>query len=126
MAVLDPQPDESRRKYSFRSHERLRGRLAFDLVKEKGKKVKGRFFIINYMPNNLPFSRLGLVVPKKYYRKAVKRNRLKRCVREWFRLHKYLLASPPKDIVVVVLPGIDASRCREAFMELDRLCGRIS
>lgn len=36
-------------------------------------------------PNNLPNSRLGLVVSKKVERSAVKRNRIKRLFRETFR-----------------------------------------
>jgi ribonuclease P protein component len=78
------------------------------------------------MLNGLAFSRLGIVVPKKYYKKAVKRNRIKRCIREWFRLHKHLLSSPGKDIVVVVLPGLELRNCRYVFEELGRLCERIS
>lgn len=111
---------------TFRPYERLRESKVFDLVKAGGKRVKSRFFILNYMPNNLSFSRLGLIVPKKYYRKAVERNRVKRCVREWFRLHKDLLSSPPKDIVVIVLPGISLKNCKQSFEELERLCDRIS
>ncbi len=37
------------------------------------------------MPNGLSFSRLGLIVPKKIERGAVKRNRIKRQLRETFR-----------------------------------------
>jgi len=126
MLVLGSQSGEKHERYSFKRHERLSGRLAFDLVKAKGKKIKGRSLIFNYMPNGLSFSRLGVVVPKKYYKKAVERNRIRRCVREWFRLHKYLLASPPKDVVVVALPGIELRMCKGIFKELDSLCGRIS
>jgi ribonuclease P protein component len=126
MLVLDSKPNEGNKRYSFKRHERLRGRLAFDLVKAKGKKIKGRFLILNYMPNDFSFSRLGVVVPRKYYKRAVERNRIKRCVREWFRLHKYLLASPPRDVVVVALPGIELRNCKGIFEELDSLCGRMS
>ncbi|MCX7823739.1 MAG: ribonuclease P protein component [Syntrophobacterales bacterium] len=110
---------------TFKPYERLRNSRSYELVKSRGKRIKGRFFIINYMPNGLSVSRLGLIVPKKYYKKAVERNRVKRCVREWFRLHKDLLSSPPKDIVVVVLPGMNLKSCRGTFEELESLCGRI-
>lgn len=111
---------------AFRPYERLRSREDFDRIRSKGKRIKGRFAIINYMPNGLSFWRLGIIVPKKYYKKAVERNRVKRCVREWFRLHKHLLSSPGKDMVVVVLPGTGLKRCRDIFEELGRLCKRIS
>ena len=125
MLVPDSKPNEENKKYSFKRHERLRGRLAFDLVKTKGKKIKGRFLILNYMPNGLSFSRLGVVVPRKYYKRAAERNRIKRCVREWFRLHKYLFTSLPRDVVVVALPGVELRNCKGIFKELDDLCGRM-
>lgn len=37
-------------------------------------------------PNGLDIARLGLIVPKKVIRTAVGRNRVKRLLREWFRL----------------------------------------
>lgn len=40
------------------------------------------------MPNRLACSRLGLIVAKKVERQAVKRNRVKRLLREVFRLNQ--------------------------------------
>jgi len=37
-------------------------------------------------PNGLDIPRLGMIVPKKVIRTAVGRNRVKRLLREWFRL----------------------------------------
>ncbi len=39
-------------------------------------------------PNGLDISRLGMIVPKKVIRTAVGRNRVKRLLREWFRLNQ--------------------------------------
>lgn len=39
-------------------------------------------------PNELGISRLGMIVPKKVIRTAVGRNRIKRLLREWFRLNQ--------------------------------------
>ncbi len=39
-------------------------------------------------PNGQEFPRLGLIVPKKIISTAVGRNRIKRLLREWFRLHQ--------------------------------------
>lgn len=39
-------------------------------------------------PNGLDFPRLGMIVPKKILRTAVARNRVKRLLREWFRLRQ--------------------------------------
>jgi len=53
-------------------------------------------------PNGLPHSRLGLAVGRRVGR-AVRRNRVKRCLREAFRFIKEDW-SPGYDIVVVVRP----------------------
>jgi ribonuclease P protein component len=42
-------------------------------------------------PNNLNFPRLGLIVPKKIIATAVGRNRIKRLIRESFRLNQHHL-----------------------------------
>jgi ribonuclease P protein component len=43
-------------------------------------------------PNGLDYPRLGLIVPKKIIAKAVGRNRIKRLIREAFRLNQSELA----------------------------------
>ncbi len=57
----------------------------FDAVFRFKRQVRGNFVQIYAMPNDLPFSRLGLIVPKKVERDAVKRNWIKRQLRETFR-----------------------------------------
>lgn len=50
--------------------------------------------------NGTKLARLGLAVPKKHVHKSVERNRLKRLIRESFRLRQKQLEG--KDVVVVV------------------------
>ncbi len=118
--------DDVSGQFSFGRHERLQRSEEYERVKREGRRVKGRSLIVNYLPNGLPYHRLGLVVPRKYYRNAVARNHLKRCVREWFRLNKAHLACPCKDIVVVVLPGITSVRCGTVYEELESICVRLN
>lgn len=53
-------------------------------------------YILN---NRLPYSRLGIIVSKKLVKKATRRNRLKRLIREAFRLNKPQL---PKGLDIIV------------------------
>ncbi|SEI82099.1 ribonuclease P protein component [Allopseudospirillum japonicum] len=48
-------------------------------------------------------ARLGLVIAKKHVRHAVRRNRLKRLIRNSFRLHQHQL--PPLDIIALAVRG---------------------
>ncbi|SFM74840.1 ribonuclease P protein component [Thermodesulforhabdus norvegica] len=113
-----------KRQYRFRPYERLRRRSEFELVRKEGSRFKGKTFILNYMESGNSFHRLGIIVPGKYYRKAVQRNRIKRCVREWFRTHKHDLKTPGKDLVVVALPGRQDFSCKSVMKELSDLCRR--
>lgn len=63
-------------------------------------KVGEAGFLLLAKPNALPHPRLGLVVAKKKIRLAVNRNRIKRIVRDSFRLHQHDL--PSLDIIFLV------------------------
>jgi ribonuclease P protein component len=52
------------------------------------------------LDNSLGLARLGLVIPKKAVRHAVRRNRIRRWARETFRLNQHRL--PSCDVVVRV------------------------
>jgi len=86
-----------RGKHSFPREQRLRKRSDFTAIQSNGSRVVvDRFvFLLRARPDQQP-PRLGITVSRKYGN-AVERNRLKRLVREAFRL-----ASPP-----LVPPGID-------------------
>ncbi|MGL4767470.1 MAG: ribonuclease P protein component [Formosimonas sp.] len=45
-----------------------------------------------HLPLTQPWAQLGLVVPKKLAKHAVRRNTIKRMAREYFRLHQHELA----------------------------------
>ena len=85
--------------FSFRKHERLRRQRDFQLTLRYGSRRHTEHFVIVLRPNALQFSRLGVTVSKKVGN-AVKRNQVKRCLREFFRLHKHKL---PKahDLVII-------------------------
>lgn len=57
------------------------------------------------IPNELQRPRLGLVIGKKNIRLAVQRNRIKRHIRESFRLHQHKL--PSVDVIVLARSQLD-------------------
>jgi ribonuclease P protein component len=62
------------------------------------QRVSNACFSINIAPSPVGHARLGLSVGAKSVGNAVARNRVKRVVRDWFRLCKDTL--PPLDLVV--------------------------
>ncbi len=67
-------------------------------------KVSDKHLLILARPNQLSHSRIGLVIAKKNVRLAVDRNRVKRLIRESFRLTDATL--PDLDIVVLARKGL--------------------
>lgn len=75
-------------------------------------------------PNSLEHPRLGLAVPKKALKRAVWRNRVKRVVRESFRLNQANL--PAIDIVVIAKGGVKEMDNEELFKLLEKLWRTLS
>ncbi len=67
-------------------------------------------------------SRLGLVIAKKHVKQANQRNRVKRVIREYFRLHP---VTRPTDFVVLARPGLAALTNQEIRESLARLWDKI-
>ncbi len=74
-------------KETLRPHERFRKRKDFLHIYRKGLRYRGKGFILIYLSNNLPFSRMAVIASKKIGN-AVVRNRIKRRFRALFRTNK--------------------------------------
>ena len=74
--------------------------------------------------NQLDHPRLGVTVSKKNVRKAHDRNRMKRLIRESFRLNQHHL--PDIDIVVVVKKGLDKETNEQIFALLEKLWKKLT
>ena len=81
----------------FRPDERIRRRLDFEAVYDRGVRIHGRYSTLFLLPNGRDTGRLGIAATKKLG-SAVKRNRAKRLIREVFRRNKI---APGFDVVVV-------------------------
>jgi len=78
-------------------------------------------FSLIYLAGGQPWSRLGISVPRKVGN-AVRRNRIKRIVRETFRLHREIFPQS-SDIVVTVRPEFSFKGLHELCLALAHLNG---
>lgn len=111
------------RPLSFPGTRRLRTPADFKRVYSSGRRMSHEFFTVTAQPNELERARLGMAVAVRAMGCAVERNRVRRLIRESFRLHQALV--PPLDIVIGVRPaarGADAALLRSSLERLwDRL-----
>jgi len=84
--------------------ERLFGKSSIGNLLENGKWTGSGVLRCCYLPNGLEHSRLMVSVPKKSFHRAVRRNLLKRRIREAYRTRKNLLAEKSVDILFVHSP----------------------
>lgn len=87
-----------------------------------GKSANTEHFKVFICPNQLKKQRLGITTSKRVGT-AVKRNRIKRFLREYFRLNRVCLP-PSSDILFIAKPGADTLDYKGLRAELkDVFCG---
>lgn len=93
--------------FKFNRESRLLTPGHFKNVFDNATRFSSKHFtiLITENPSTTDDNRLGLAIAKKRVKLAVQRNRIKRLVRESFRLNQHNL--PSIDMVVMVKSGID-------------------
>ncbi|WP_299493988.1 ribonuclease P protein component [uncultured Shewanella sp.] len=90
--------------YTFTRELRLLTPAQFKSVFSNPVKASSAEITLLAKPNTMAHPRIGLTVAKRYVKRANQRNRIKRVIRDNFRLHQHDL--PPVDIVVLVRNGV--------------------
>jgi len=92
--------------YTFSKKERICGKNDISRLLSGGKYINTPILRCCCLPGNgLPYSRLMVSVPKKSFKRAVKRNLLKRRIRESFRLGKNVLPDGiGADLLIIYTP----------------------
>jgi ribonuclease P protein component len=104
-------------KQTFGKHARITKKRDYLTVYQQGVRRHSEHFTIVTCKNEMGISRLGITVSKKVG-SAVERNRIRRLVREFFRLNRSRL-STPQDIVIIAKRNIAKLAYQELCTELE-------
>ena len=110
----------SDKRFGLSRDERIRKGAEFDKVFREGGRIVEGVIYARYVPNALAVTRVGIAVPSRVG-KAAKRNRVRRLLREAFRLHKHEM---PPGFDLILLPGRDWKE--PTLGELEACVGRIA
>lgn len=76
-------------------------RANISYILKKGDQFISKLFIVKYIENKEDFSRYRVIVSRKIYPKAVKRNYLRRQIYEAIRLNQGFQGKKNKDLVLI-------------------------
>ena len=106
-------------KQALGKKERVRKRKHYLDIYKKGRRVHSNNFTVILSPNPSGEKRLGVAVGKKVGN-AVQRNRIKRLLREFFRLHKDRLPDS-QDVVIIAKRDVPSLTYQDVCLELEGL-----
>lgn len=110
-------------RLGFPPERRLRRKAEFDATYAEGRRFGDGFFGIVARANAVAGPRLGLAVATKVAGSSVERNRIRRLIRESFRLRQRQL--PALDIVVSARARVRGARNAQLTASLDILWDKV-
>jgi ribonuclease P protein component len=113
-----------RLSFFFKKADRILKRSEFVELSDSGRKVHTEFFLALVAPGRTDRWRLGVTVSRRVGG-AVQRTRIKRLVREFFRLHRHLLKGQ-FDINVIAKPAVADRPNSAVYLALQELFEKVS
>ena len=109
--------------FSFKKQDKILKRHEFIKLSRLGKRLHNRYFIANFLPTRSGKIRLGITVTKRVGN-AVNRNRIKRFVREYFRLNRHLL-NFDLDLIIIAKNGAAKLSSEQIYSAIKNIFDRI-
>lgn len=106
---------KGRSAFSFPGSARLKDRFDFIRLQKSGEKLYSKHFLVSITESKTNCSRLGVAITKKVSPNATVRNKIKRRLREIFRLNR---ANFRGNFDVVIVARRDAHLC--TYEEVER------
>ena len=110
-------PLSEKRDLSFSSEERIKRRNEFERIQSRGRKLHAPHFILIYEKSKVLPTRLGITITTKVEPRSVGRNKIKRRIREIFRLNKHQLTEAI-DLVIIGKQGVSKCTYKEIEKEI--------
>jgi ribonuclease P protein component len=110
------------KELSYRKLERVTNKSRFRAIYDQGVWSSSKHFTTIICSNTEGVKRLGITVTKKAGN-SVKRNRIKRLIREFFRLNKALFPAR-NDVIIMAKRNMPPLNYQEACRELTELFTR--
>ncbi len=114
-------------RFTFPKEERLCGRTDIERLIMKGKygEISGVLRFRHLSGTDSGLNRIMISVPKRNFKRAVRRNLLKRRIRESYRLQKHDLDSVGNDILIVYVAK-EVLPYSEIFSAIGKLIAKIN
>jgi ribonuclease P protein component len=109
--------------FGLKKTHKILDRSEFLRLSKSGKKIQDHYFIAVFMPGESLWSRLGITVSKRVGN-AVVRNRVKRIIREWFRMNKSCIQGC-WDINVIAKRAAAGLNSHQVFMSLEKIFNKL-
>lgn len=122
---------EKKQRYFLKKTDRLKSRTVIDLLFEKGNSFSNFPFKVIWLPqNNISTLQVGIGVSSRNFKKAVDRNRIKRVIRESWRLQKnelqeHLQANNKKLSVFILYTNKEIPKYDFVFEKMTHVVNRL-
>ncbi len=115
--------EDLNKKHTFKRCERLKSKKTMASLFQKGSLFVYKKYLLRYIckPSDYNSIQIAFSVPKKKINKAVHRNYIKRCMREVYRKHKYILLNKKcfisKELAILLIYN---SSSKETYEEIKK------
>ncbi len=116
-------------RYKLPRKSILKRKQLIDALFQSGRSIAAYPLRLVYLPMSYPEDSRFLVtfsVPKKKIKKAVHRNRIKRLMRESFRLQQYDLNLPQKTLLMWIFTGNDVPNYEIIYQKMNLIINEIN
>ena len=109
--------------FGFLLKQRICRAAEFQIVFKQGKRLFEACFICHVLKTDRDYARLGVITNKKNCRLATDRNRIRRQIRERFRLNQHQLAG--MDVVIALKSSVEKITDQEQAQCIEKLLSQL-